>query len=173
MDKLIYAQLHIVHMTPYAYPVITIRLAQSYAPPIQAIFKSVACPHCIFTYSLFIHSFIHSFDNIYRRKPILDQTMYRNMKSVQRKRNEDKPIPSKSDKLCCQKAIRRKKTQATHRPTGLTQLYKGHCNKHSTITITMQASLHQSNLGQCPYDASHHLISFFFRVALKRAGFGE
>ena len=96
MDKLIYAQLHIVHMTPYAYPVITIRLAQSYAPPIlyssspiQAIFKSVACPHCIFTYSLFIHSF----DNIYRRKPILDQTMYRNMKSVQRKRNEDKPIP--------------------------------------------------------------------------------
>ena len=93
MDKLIYAQLHIVHMTPYAYPVITIRLAQSYAPPIQAIFKSVACPHCIFTYSLFIHSFIHSFDNIYRRKPILDQTMYRNMKSVQRKRNEDKPIP--------------------------------------------------------------------------------
>ena len=93
MNKLIYAQLHIVHMTPNAYPVITIRLAQSYAPPIQAIFKSVACPHCIFTYSLFIHSFIHSFDNIYRRKPILDQTMYRNMKSVQRKRNEDKPIP--------------------------------------------------------------------------------
>ena len=121
---------------------------------------------------LIIHSFIPSFihsTTVIAENPF--STAYRNMKSVQRKRTEDKPIPLrnhfKSDKVCCRKE-RLFEERKPKRHTDLTQLYKGHSDKHSTIT--MQASLHQSNLGQCPYDASHHLISLF-RIALKRAGF--